>query len=117
MCTTASDEARSAVYVDGFRMSPFAQVTEVDHDGGLGDEVTEDQDGSPERLRLSGNRVAYSEGVGIRYRGHVPAAGHGRLANAGAEKAAAACNDEALFGGLSHDKCVVDLSREAQLWP
>jgi hypothetical protein len=30
-------------------MSPLAQVTELDHGGGLGDEVTEDQCGSPER--------------------------------------------------------------------
>jgi hypothetical protein len=31
-------------------MSPFAQVTEEDHSGGVGEEVTEDQEGSPERL-------------------------------------------------------------------
>ena len=33
-------------------MSPLAQVTFCDHDGGSGDEVTEDQEGSPERLRV-----------------------------------------------------------------
>lgn len=38
------------MYVDGFSMSPLAQVTEVDQGGGVDDEVTADQDGSPERL-------------------------------------------------------------------
>lgn len=32
-------------------MSPFAQVTDVDHGGAVGEEVTEDHTGSPERLR------------------------------------------------------------------
>lgn len=31
-------------------MLPFSQATEVDHEGGLGDEDTEAQWGSPERL-------------------------------------------------------------------
>ena len=31
-------------------MSAFAHWTEVDHDGGFGEEVTDDQVGSPERL-------------------------------------------------------------------
>jgi len=31
-------------------MSPLAQVTEVDQEGGVGEEVTEDHCGSPERL-------------------------------------------------------------------
>ena len=31
-------------------MSPFAHVTDLDHWGGLGEDVTEDQEGSPERL-------------------------------------------------------------------
>lgn len=32
-------------------MSPFCQDTAVAHEGGLGEEVIEDQLGSPERLR------------------------------------------------------------------
>jgi hypothetical protein len=32
-------------------MSPLAQVTDVDQGGALGEEVTEDQVGSPERLQ------------------------------------------------------------------
>jgi len=33
-------------------MSPFCHDTDLDHDGGSGDEVTEDHVGSPERLQL-----------------------------------------------------------------
>ena len=33
-------------------MSPLAHVMSVDQDGGVGEEVTEDQIGSPERLYL-----------------------------------------------------------------
>lgn len=36
--------------MDGFRMSAFCQETEVDHGGGLGEEVTVDHLGSPDRL-------------------------------------------------------------------
>jgi hypothetical protein len=32
-------------------MSPFCQDTDVDHEGAVGDEVTADQLGSPERLQ------------------------------------------------------------------
>jgi hypothetical protein len=38
------------VYEDGSRMSPFCQETERDHGGASGEEVIEDQEGSPERL-------------------------------------------------------------------
>lgn len=31
-------------------MSPFSQDTEVDHEGGVGEEDTEDHCGTPERL-------------------------------------------------------------------
>ncbi len=31
-------------------MSPFAQVTEVDQGGGVDEDVTDDHEGSPERL-------------------------------------------------------------------
>jgi pantoate kinase len=31
-------------------MSPLAHVTEVDQEGGVGDDVTADHEGSPERL-------------------------------------------------------------------
>lgn len=31
-------------------MSPLAHVTDLDHCGGLGEDVTEDQEGSPDRL-------------------------------------------------------------------
>ena len=34
-------------------MSPFVQLTDVDHDGEVFEEVTADQVGSPERLRCS----------------------------------------------------------------
>ncbi len=50
MWTTASVFLRWEVYVVGLRMSPLAQVTDLDHCGGLGEDVTEDQEGSPERL-------------------------------------------------------------------
>jgi hypothetical protein len=33
-------------------MSPLAQVTEVDQEGAVGDDVTEDHVGSPERLQF-----------------------------------------------------------------
>ena len=41
-------------------MSPLAQVTDLDHCGGSGEEVTEDQEGSPERLGglVVGGRVS-----------------------------------------------------------
>ena len=32
-------------------MSAFCHETDLDHDGGMGDDVTEDQDGSPDRLK------------------------------------------------------------------
>jgi hypothetical protein len=32
-------------------MSPFCQDTEVDHEGAVGEDVTADQFGSPERLQ------------------------------------------------------------------
>ena len=38
------------MYVIGFRMSARAQLTELDHGGAVGEAVTEDQLGSPERL-------------------------------------------------------------------
>lgn len=50
MCTTALAEARWELYVVGLSMSPVAQVTDLDHGGGSGEEETEDQLGSPERL-------------------------------------------------------------------
>lgn len=33
----------------GFSISAFSHVTEVDHEGGVGEEVMEDQLGAPER--------------------------------------------------------------------
>jgi len=50
-CTTASAPVREELYVEGFRMSALFQVTDLDHRGGSAEEVTEDQVGSPERLR------------------------------------------------------------------
>jgi len=52
VCTTALAEARWELYVVGLSMSPVAQVTDLDHGGGSGEEETEDQLGSPERLRI-----------------------------------------------------------------
>lgn len=50
MCTTAVAEVRWEVYVEGRRMSPLAQVTEVDQAGAVGEEVMCGQEGSPVRL-------------------------------------------------------------------
>ena len=55
-------------------MSAFFQDTEVDQDGGSGEEVIEDHVGTPERL---GNTVSPTEGPSggaIPDRGHIPAA-------------------------------------------
>ena len=38
--------------MEGSRISPFSHATDVDQDGGVGDEVTEDHWGAPERLRV-----------------------------------------------------------------
>ena len=48
-CITASAPFRNGLYVEGLSISAFSQETLVDHAGGLGDEVTKDHDGSPER--------------------------------------------------------------------
>jgi hypothetical protein len=50
LCITASAPSSCAVYEAGLRMSAACQVTELDQDGGVDDEVTEDHVGSPERL-------------------------------------------------------------------
>jgi hypothetical protein len=39
----------SGLYVMGLRMSAFAHLTEVDQGGAAGEDVTDDQTGSPER--------------------------------------------------------------------
>ena len=38
------------IYVDGFKISAFTHCTSLDKFGGWGDDVTDDHDGSPERL-------------------------------------------------------------------
>ena len=50
-CTTASAPFSKVLYVDGFSMSAFCHETDLDHDGGMDDDVTEDQTGSPDRLK------------------------------------------------------------------
>lgn len=47
-------------------MSPLAQVMSLDQGGGLGEEVTEDQIGSPERLCFMGSEVDLDERGGAR---------------------------------------------------
>ena len=39
--------------MEGLRISPFCQETDLDHGGGSGEDVTEDHVGSPERLTWS----------------------------------------------------------------
>jgi hypothetical protein len=48
--TTASASARTVLYSDGCRMLALCQETALDHEGAVGDAVTADQVGSPERL-------------------------------------------------------------------
>jgi len=50
VCITASAPPSNELYVEGLRTSAFSQKTFFDHSGGLGEEETEDQLGSPERL-------------------------------------------------------------------
>ena len=52
MWTTALADLRCEVQVEGLRMSPLAQVTEVDQGGAVGEAVTDDHVGSPERLQV-----------------------------------------------------------------
>jgi len=43
---------RKELYVEGLRISALFQVTDLDQVGASGEEVTEDQVGSPERLHM-----------------------------------------------------------------
>lgn len=52
MCTTAFVPSRWLLYVAGLRISALTQCTSLDHGGGCGEDVTEDQVGSPERLLI-----------------------------------------------------------------
>jgi hypothetical protein len=52
-CTTASAPSNESLYVSGLRMSALFQLTFFDHVGAVCSEETEDQTGSPERLRKS----------------------------------------------------------------
>lgn len=61
---TASAFSRCEVYEDGLSMSPFCHDTAEAHDGGVGEEDTEDQFGSPERLEISSIRIGWDGGCG-----------------------------------------------------
>jgi hypothetical protein len=71
-------------------MSALAQFTDLDHAGGVGEEVTEDQVGSPERLggelAVGSSKEFGREGRRgeVPYGCYVPAAGDGGFADAGA---------------------------------
>lgn len=49
MWTTASAPSNSSAYVVGWRILPFLQFTDSDHDGATADAETEDHVGSPDR--------------------------------------------------------------------
>lgn len=50
VCTTASASFSIGLYVVGLRRSAFCHDTDLDQGGGLGEDVTDDQTGSPDRL-------------------------------------------------------------------
>lgn len=51
MWTTALVPSRCCLYVVGLRISALIQLTSLDHDGGCGEDETDDHDGSPDRLQ------------------------------------------------------------------
>lgn len=75
-------------------MSPFAQVTEVDHGGAVAEELTEDQIGSPERLRDYQHPPARADGRRLPDGRDIPSPCYGRFAYSRSEETIASCHNQ-----------------------
>ena len=78
-------------------MSPLAQVTEVDHGGAVGEEVTEDHIGSPERLTEHQQGFMWAGESIVPDRGDIPSPRYCRLAYSRSKEAIASSHNEAFF--------------------
>jgi len=83
-------------------MSPFAQVTEVDHEGAVANELTEDQIGSPERLKDRQHPSERGRWHTLPDRRDIPSPCHGRLAYSRSEETIASCYNQSLLGAQHH---------------
>lgn len=83
-------------------MSPLVQLTDVDHGGGVCEEVTADHVGSPERLQAILEMVLFKIEESLPNGSNVPSSSNCRLAYARTQEAISTSYHQSLLYRLCH---------------